>query len=563
MSGLYGRLAAFLCAVFLMMATPLLAAETSKPVEAAAKAILVLDASGSMLGQIEGRSKIEIARDVIADLVSKIGPGVHLGLTAYGHRRKGDCTDIESLIPVGPIDAKALISTVNSLKPKGKTPLSEAVRQAATALNYTEEKATVILVTDGKETCGANSCAMGRALEKSGVDFTTHVIGFDVKKEERAGLQCLAEATGGLYLNAETAATLASSLGVLVKEVKKAEKPAITLIPVMKEGGKPLEETVRWTLTAMDGGAETVLMSSRPTLHLSSGRYRVEARYGSVTGRAEIEVDETQASERRVTLNGGYVRLTAIPKPGAPPFATADYWRIYPFDANGKRARNQLAGSNGNPVSFTLPAGKYVTRVTVGTGVAEAGFTVGADETTDLTVVVGVGKVKLTAIPKPGAPPFATADYWKIYPFDANGKRARNQLTGSNGNPVSFTLPAGKYVTRVTVGTGVAEAEFTVGADETTDLTVVVGVGWVKLTAVPKPGAPPFNTVDYWKIYPLGANGKRARNQLTGSNGNPVNFALPEGMYRLSAKIGGIWYDGGFSVEAGVGKAVEFVATGK
>ena len=81
----------------------------------------------------------------------------------------------------------------------GKTPLSAAVKQAAEALKYTEDKATVILITDGLETCEADPCALGKELEQSGVDFTAHVVGFGLTAEEGKQVACLAENTGGKY----------------------------------------------------------------------------------------------------------------------------------------------------------------------------------------------------------------------------------------------------------------------------------------------------------------------------------------------------------------------------
>ena len=113
-------------AAALTMSAPVAAAE-----DATERAVLVLDASGSMWGQVENTSKMSVARDVIRKLVSDWNPKVQLGITAYGHRQKGDCTDIEAILPVGAVDADAVMSAVNGLQPKGKTPLSEAVRQAA------------------------------------------------------------------------------------------------------------------------------------------------------------------------------------------------------------------------------------------------------------------------------------------------------------------------------------------------------------------------------------------------------------------------------------------------
>jgi Ca-activated chloride channel family protein len=94
--------------------------------------------------------------------------------------------------------AMAKQGAVDGISPKGKTPLSESVRRAAAELKYTEEKATVILVSDGEETCNLDPCKVGEELEKQGVDFTAHVIGFSlVKQVQQDQLRCLAEKTGG------------------------------------------------------------------------------------------------------------------------------------------------------------------------------------------------------------------------------------------------------------------------------------------------------------------------------------------------------------------------------
>jgi len=195
---------------------------------AAENVILVLDASGSMWGQISGTSKIEIAREAVASLVTDWNADDPLGLVAYGHRRKGDCNDIETLLPLGPLDPARFLATVNGLNPKGMTPLSAAVVQAADALKIHEQKATVILVSDGEETCNLDPCAVGRELEAKGVDFTAHVIGFDVPNPaHQAQLRCLAENTGGRYLNARDARSLRAALSTLaVATTEPALPPA-------------------------------------------------------------------------------------------------------------------------------------------------------------------------------------------------------------------------------------------------------------------------------------------------------------------------------------------------
>ena len=178
------------------------------------RVILVLDASGSMWGKIGGNTKIDIAKEVVGKVVGKWKAEDELGLVAYGHRKKGACDDIETLIEPGPLDAGAYMAAVKAISPKGKTPMTEAIRQAAEALKYTEKKATVILVSDGIETCDPDPCAVADELEKAGVGLTVHTVGFGLDdKGAVAQLKCLAEKTGGISIIAENA-----RLGAIISE---------------------------------------------------------------------------------------------------------------------------------------------------------------------------------------------------------------------------------------------------------------------------------------------------------------------------------------------------------
>lgn len=176
------------------------------------RTMLILDGSGSMWGQIGGVPKIEIARGAVSDMLDDWPDGREIGLTVYGHREKGDCGDIETALPPAPLDRAAFDAVLADVTPRGKTPLTAATEGAARALSHADTPATVILVTDGRETCAADPCAAARTLERTGTDFTAHVIGFDVGDAASADLSCLAEATGGRYLAANDADALAGAL---------------------------------------------------------------------------------------------------------------------------------------------------------------------------------------------------------------------------------------------------------------------------------------------------------------------------------------------------------------
>src|SRR5690606_7243809 len=97
-----------------------------------------LDASGSMWGTVEGQTKISAARRAVDSILSKWKREDRLGLMAYGHRVKGECKDIELIVPPGEFDSSRIKGAVAALNPKGKTPIADSLRAAAKALQSSE-----------------------------------------------------------------------------------------------------------------------------------------------------------------------------------------------------------------------------------------------------------------------------------------------------------------------------------------------------------------------------------------------------------------------------------------
>ena len=189
--------------------------------------VLILDASGSMWAQLDdGKSRIEVARDVLGDFLSARDPAQPLGVIAYGHNRKGDCTDIEVLANVGQQDGGALGARLRALNPRGKTPLADALRLAASQIPTTSEEADIVLVTDGLETCGGDVCAVAAELAASGIPVRAHVVGFGLSEGEIAQISCVADATGGLLLSTQSGDELADALIRTTAPVTDQDVPA-------------------------------------------------------------------------------------------------------------------------------------------------------------------------------------------------------------------------------------------------------------------------------------------------------------------------------------------------
>lgn len=183
--------------------------------------MIVFDGSGSMaeMGFNDiNEPRIFEARRAMAEVIPEIAQNRRLGLVVYGPGGADECSGIDVRFPPLANAARPIIDAVDALQPGGSTALSEAVRMAAETLTYKSRPATILLITDGKETCGGMPCALATTLASEGADTTVHVIGFKVRgaffswdrsndndyNTAESVSRCLADRTGGTYASAET-----------------------------------------------------------------------------------------------------------------------------------------------------------------------------------------------------------------------------------------------------------------------------------------------------------------------------------------------------------------------
>lgn len=191
--------------------------------------MIVFDGSGSMseMGfNLLEEPRIFEARRAIHDSIPQIAAVRRLGLLIYGPGQTATCGNID--LRFGPRDeaARPIIDAVDRLQPAGETPLTDAVAQAAEVLDYRARPGVIVLLTDGKETCDGQPCALAATLATDAHDLTVHVIGFKVRDdhfgwdnpqdegyERRVTVaRCLADRTGGTYASAETLDELTEAL---------------------------------------------------------------------------------------------------------------------------------------------------------------------------------------------------------------------------------------------------------------------------------------------------------------------------------------------------------------
>jgi Ca-activated chloride channel family protein len=200
--------------------------------------MLVFDASRSMAaaaGDNAGLRRLDIVRSALARIIPQVAPKRRLGLVTYGPGVGPACANVNlDLLPQTNAGA-VIMERVNNLRADGRTPLARAVRLAAEALMFRNKAATIVLLTDGEETCGGAPCALAQLLKEQGARTTVHVISYQIESAVgEAGeftSRCLADATGGLYVPTHTEEELVSALnGALgcpvVSELRRPSRPA-------------------------------------------------------------------------------------------------------------------------------------------------------------------------------------------------------------------------------------------------------------------------------------------------------------------------------------------------
>jgi Ca-activated chloride channel family protein len=195
-----------------------------------APVMLVLDASGSMKENMPGGgTKMAAAKAAVHTLVQQAPDDARIGLSVYGTGtgnsavdKAAGCKDVTVVRKVDQLDRPALTATVGGVQPRGFTPIGQSLRVAAAELPSSGPR-SVVLVSDGVDTCAPpDPCEVARELAKAGVGLRVHAIGFAVDGAARQQLSCLAQATGGTYVDAADGATLASALNRVTQQALRS-----------------------------------------------------------------------------------------------------------------------------------------------------------------------------------------------------------------------------------------------------------------------------------------------------------------------------------------------------
>ena len=144
------------------------------------------------LRRFPGRSRIDVARQVMVDTTQQAPDELGMNLTVFGA-----CNDIRTN-RYGPAQRPQLVNRIRRVEPQAGTPLASAMRQAAQSLELGDDPSdavNMVLITDGADSCGGDPCQAARQLKQQKPGLIVNVI--DMSQTDK--LRCVADITGGSY----------------------------------------------------------------------------------------------------------------------------------------------------------------------------------------------------------------------------------------------------------------------------------------------------------------------------------------------------------------------------
>ncbi len=192
---------------------------------------LILDSSGSMATATStGEPRIDAAKRVLTNVIGTIPNDtgrINVGFRVFGHTgnntesgRAESCRGTELRVPISGVNREALLGQVDAYQPVGWTPITLALTEAAKDFPAAAEgiRNSMILVTDGLETCDGDPCAAATAIAQGDVKGVINVIGFGTSPEETATLSCIANNSGGLLLSANNYDELLAAVFTILEQ---------------------------------------------------------------------------------------------------------------------------------------------------------------------------------------------------------------------------------------------------------------------------------------------------------------------------------------------------------
>ncbi len=535
-------------------------------------AMIIFDGSGSMWGKIEGdkRPKFEVAREALSDGLAKVPTSASYGLASFGHRRTGDCSDVQILAPIAAGDASRVIAPLDKLNPKGKGPIAGAIRDVAKAFP-SGAAGSVVLIHDSTDNCRQDPCEAIAEVHAMNPKLRFHLVSIALEPADREKMACIPAKTGGKIFDATDAEALTLAVdaavrlalidpsGAPVAEAAAADsKPADTIatktapVPAPpSEPGLQLSARLGRDATALDAPIRWVVrrgevivfetIAATPFVKLEPGSYAIEATASLTTARANANVSGSTATTVMVPLDAAAVTIAVRDLKDGPVSQSAMVSVTKADDMSA--ARRPVWVGRASEAGLILPAGGYRVTVTDGMITREQMVSATAGSVLMPAIVTGAGRLEVTTVAKADGPPLDGVTIL-LARDDPDAVDGRREIARSAATAATFVLPAGTYYVTARSGAAAVRERIAVGAGDTVKRALVLGLATVQVIpsgafakAVSSNGAGAGKVGLKTRVFALDSQPPR---EVARSAALTPEFQLAPGRYRVDASAGGL-----------------------
>ena len=522
--------------------------------------IIIFDGSGSMWGKLDGEknTKLIMARDGLRTALAKAPATSLVGLMSFGHRRSGDCNDTEMILTPEPLDVERVLAPLDKLNPRGRGPITRALREAAAKLGPQSAPASVVLIHDGLDNCQLDPCTAIGDLRQAHPLVRVHVVALGLTPDEAQKMSCLPKATGGkLYevANSEQAnaalleavrhaGDVVSAAAAAAKSTQQAAaapaiapaqpvpagRPGLQLWASLTKGGPAVAVPVRWRVRrAGDKGPPLWEgVTPAPLIVLPTGRYEIEAQAGLVTRQATAEAVEGQPRALAIVLDAGTLA-----------FAGSDSGQAMLDDAVVTLARIEARGPGEPQIlrqlepELALAPGNYLVAVSHGTLRIERPIGIEVGQRVSMAGSLNLGLIELAASAVKDGPPLDRV-LFTVYEDDPDAPQGRREVARSAAPQPRLKLPAGTYNVVARRGAAEVRERITVKGGESERRVIVLETGQLALT-IRIPGGrldgegPISHRLERLDVQPR---------DVLNASGATAAFDVTAGRFKLETRIG-------------------------
>lgn len=193
--------------------------------------LILLDGSSSMVNDwAKGTSRFKEAGDIVLrlmDSIYSINDQVEFSLRVYGHEHgvpENNCFDTRREVMFSKSNYTQMSLRLANLHPMGVSPIAYSLKVAAETdfVNERDYSYSLVLITDGGESCGGDICNVVKSLLEKKIDFKPYIISLVDYAPLKEQYACL-----GTYLTAATPKDVAPAIVTITEAYRKILKTPI------------------------------------------------------------------------------------------------------------------------------------------------------------------------------------------------------------------------------------------------------------------------------------------------------------------------------------------------